>query len=76
LIDGFGETIDDVLFVDVGGSVGHDVMAFWKKFPDAKGALVVEDLEEILEKIEEGTLDADVRKVAHDFFTPQPIKGK
>ncbi|KAF2865104.1 O-methyltransferase-domain-containing protein [Massariosphaeria phaeospora] len=64
---------EDVLLVDVGGGRGDDVQAFGRKFADAKGRLVLEDRAVVIADIQQ--LDERVERVAHDFFTPQPITG-
>lgn len=71
-------SIDDlerVLFVDVGGGVGHQLIKFRERAKELKGKLAVEDLPAVLEEANE--LPQDVVKVGHDFFQPQPqsVKG-
>lgn len=62
-----------VFLVDVGGGTGHDVKglraAFGEKIP---GKLVLQDRPEIIDiaEVHEGD-----EKMAHDFLTPQPVKG-
>ena len=66
-------SIDDpekVLFVDVGGGVGHQLIKFRERAKDLKGKLVVEDLPAVLAQAND--LPEDVLKVEHDFFQPQP----
>ena len=63
---------DDVLLVDVGGSVGHDLQHFAKKFPDAVGRLVLEDL---IDTIKDAKVDTGIETIGYDFFTEQPVKG-
>jgi hypothetical protein len=70
--------IDDaerVLFVDVGGGMGHQVQRFSERYPDLKGKLVLEDLPIVVKHALD--LPSSIEKVGHDFFTPQPasIKG-
>lgn len=61
------------LLVDVGGGKGHDLIAFYKQFPNA-GRLVVEDLPAVLEPL--GEFSAVIEQVQHDFFSgDQPVKG-
>jgi hypothetical protein len=60
------------LLVDIGGGRGHDLEAFGKKFPNAKGKLVLQDLPPI-DDISE--LDQSIMRMKYDFFTEQPIKG-
>jgi hypothetical protein len=65
--------IDDperVLFVDVGGSLGHQTKKFAEAYPELTGKLVVEDLEDVVKSATD--LPEKITKVAHDFFKPQP----
>ena len=63
---------DRVLFVDVGGGRGESLRTFRRGHPDLIGRVVIEDLPKVIEgqKDEEG-----VEAIAHDFCTPQPVKG-
>lgn len=63
--------LDSALVVDVGGNVGHDLVALKEAHPDLQGKLVLEDL---AGPISAANLPAGFEKVAYDFFTPQPIK--
>ncbi|RVX74920.1 hypothetical protein B0A52_01197 [Exophiala mesophila] len=71
------QTPDRVSLVDIGGGVGNVV----KRILDASPSLnpkniVLEDLAPILEMSEkENVAPEGVRKVVHDFWTPQPIQG-
>ena len=65
---------DAVLIVDVGGGRGHDMKAFKKAFPDQRGRLIVQDLPTTIDEIQD--LMPGVEAMKHDFFTPQPIKGR
>ncbi len=62
-----------VMFVDVGGGMGHEAVALKKRFPDLPGRFVVQDLPQVVSR---QNLDAEVEFMAHDFLTPQPLKGK
>ena len=62
-----------VLLVDVGGSNGHDLDQFVETHPDIPGRLVLQDLPEIVAQARPKS--SRVEATAHDFFTPQPIKG-
>ena len=74
LISGFSGEPEDVLLVDVGGGNGHDLESFLALFAQAKGHLVLQDLPGTIDNLT--GLNEGVRAMAHDFFTPQPIKGK
>lgn len=64
---------EQVLFVDVGGGVGHQSVALRQALPGSvKGRIVVQDQEAVFKQ----ALKADgVEHVVHDFFTVQPLKG-
>ncbi len=68
-----GQSDDRVLFVDVGGGRGESLRKFRRNHPELRGRLVIEDLPKVFggQEVEEG-----VEAIAHDFFTPQPVKGK
>ncbi|KAJ5104579.1 hypothetical protein NUU61_001926 [Penicillium alfredii] len=60
------------LFVDVGGSVGHQCVALVKRLPQLVGRVVLEDLAPV---IANALLHPRVERLAHDFWTPQPVTG-
>ncbi|KAL9090814.1 MAG: hypothetical protein Q9159_001755 [Coniocarpon cinnabarinum] len=62
----------EVAFVDVGGGNGHDIVELLAKHPSLASRLVLQDLPDVL-----ATSDVPdgVGKVAHDFFTPQPLRN-
>lgn len=64
---------DTPILVDVGGNVGHDLEKFLAKHPGTASRLVLEDLPEVIER---ATCDKKIKRVKHNFFDPQPIKGK
>ncbi|CAI7623543.1 unnamed protein product [Penicillium viridicatum] len=66
---------DDVLLVDVGGGMGHDLSEFKRKWSDAPGRLVLQDLPDVIAQAKAGQLHPSVKAMEHDFFTEQPIKG-
>lgn len=63
---------DKVLFVDVGGGRGESIRTFRRNHPETRGRVIIEDLPKVVEdqEVEEG-----VEAIAHDFFTPQSVKG-
>ncbi|KKY14875.1 putative sterigmatocystin 8-o-methyltransferase [Phaeomoniella chlamydospora] len=65
---------DSVFLVDVGGGNGHDLMHFQKNYPDISGRLILQDLPGTIETAKD-KLTPGIEAMAHDFFTPQPIKG-
>lgn len=69
-----GADPEAVLFVDVGGGLGHDTEKLRKRNPNARAKLVVQDLPFVV-KQGQGKVDSAIQMMAHDFFTPQPIQG-
>ena len=63
----------DVLLVDIGGGHGHDLEKFSRRFGNAPGRLVLQDLPLTLDGV--GELDARIELFPHNFFNAQPIKG-
>lgn len=63
----------EVLLVDIGGGTGRDIVGFHKQFPDIPGRLVLQDLPAVIADAK--NLPQAVEPMAHDFFSPQPIKG-
>ncbi|KAJ0421350.1 S-adenosyl-L-methionine-dependent methyltransferase [Aspergillus carlsbadensis] len=64
---------DQVLFVDVGGGVGHQGVALRDRLPEAvKNRIVVQDVEMVIARAiqREG-----VEAMVHDFWEPQPVQG-
>lgn len=63
---------DRVLFVDVGGSIGHQSARLRAKYPNLPGRVIVQDLEETIKAAPpvEG-----VEFMTHNFFNPQPVIG-
>ncbi|KAL2797363.1 S-adenosyl-L-methionine-dependent methyltransferase [Aspergillus keveii] len=72
-----GVQADDVLVVDVGGGVGHDLAEFRRKWPGVTGRLVLQDLWEVIEQAKAMNRETErgVEAAVHDFFTEQPVKG-
>lgn len=68
-----GAVPDRPLVVDIGGGRGHDLTGFKQRFSEVKGTLVLEDLPAVIDDIK--SLDPEIKKLKHDFFTPQPVKG-
>lgn len=61
-----------VLLVDVGGGRGHDLERFHERFPEAGGQLILQDRPNVVSNT---SLQEPLKAMAHDFFSPQPIKG-
>ncbi|KAI0015265.1 S-adenosyl-L-methionine-dependent methyltransferase [Xylariomycetidae sp. FL0641] len=60
------------LLVDVGGNVGHDINKFLSKQPAMAPRLALQDRPDVVQLAK---CPSTVRIMAHDFFTPQPIRG-
>ncbi|KAL4887226.1 S-adenosyl-L-methionine-dependent methyltransferase [Aspergillus karnatakaensis] len=73
LIDGTTIGNEDVLLVDVGGSFGHDLSDFRRKWPSVPGRLILQDLPEVVSSVKD--LHPSIDVTAHDFFKEQPVKG-
>lgn len=64
---------DATLLIDIAGGEGHDTEAFHKRFPDAPGKLILQDLPPTIDNVKQ--LDDAVIRMKYDFFTPQPVQG-
>ena len=60
------------LLVDVGGGLGHDLVAFKQKLPHLPGKLIVQDLPVVIDDVKE--LSPGIEAMKHDSFKPQPVK--
>lgn len=60
------------LLVDIGGSKGDDLERFRLMHPGSGSHLYLEDLPAVLET---ATCGAEIRRIPHNFFEPQPIRG-
>ena len=72
LVEGFDPNASDVLLVDVGGGLGHDLQELQTRYPSLPGKLILQDRAEVISTITSTTLTTQAQ--AHDFFTPQPVK--
>ncbi|KKY22658.1 putative hydroxyindole o [Phaeomoniella chlamydospora] len=73
LVKGARTDADAVMLVDVGGSLGHDIVEFYHKHPKAPGRLVLQDLPAVIEHVKD--IERTIEPMSHDFFTEQPIRG-
>ncbi|KAI0019172.1 putative O-methyltransferase [Xylariomycetidae sp. FL0641] len=71
LTEGFEASVSDVLLVDVGGGLGHDILELRKKHPSLPGRAILQDRPEVISAV---AAEAAFEPMAHDFFTPQPVK--
>ena len=66
---------DAVLFVDVGGSKGHEAMIFHTAHPDIPGRLILQDVPSVIDQFRKDPSQG-IELMPYDFFTTQPIKGQ
>ncbi|KAK8069621.1 S-adenosyl-L-methionine-dependent methyltransferase [Apiospora phragmitis] len=71
LLDGADES--QPLLVDVGGNIGHDLDKFRAVYPDKDALLYLQDTAAVIKSTK---CPDTVNKMVHDFFQPQPIKGR
>lgn len=64
---------EQVLLVDVGGGMGHDLRQFKDRFPHISGRLILQDTESVIAQLKQSS--SGIEATVHDFFTPQPVKG-
>ncbi|KAH7319450.1 O-methyltransferase-domain-containing protein [Rhexocercosporidium sp. MPI-PUGE-AT-0058] len=67
------ESDSDIVLVDVGGGVGHDLTAFHEKYPALKGKLILQDLPIVIGSVKD--IPTKIEALSQDFFQPQQIKG-
>ena len=77
LLSGCRNGDQDILLVDVGGGLGHDI----EELKHKRSSLIGERRLILQELLERTVCDAKklrpwLEAMAYDFFTPQPIKGK
>ena len=75
LVEGFKGGKDDVLLVDVGGSIGHDLEGFRSKHPGRLGRLVFQDRSEVIAQIKADHKHLAIEATVHNFFSPQSIRA-
>ncbi|KAJ5728130.1 o-methyltransferase [Penicillium malachiteum] len=66
---------DGALIVDMGGSLGHDLSEFRRKWPQAAGRFILQDLPAVVKQAQSMDLHKSIETMVHDFFTEQPVKG-
>lgn len=60
------------VYVNMGGSIGHQCAEFKAKYPHVPGRVILQDLPH---SIERALQTPGVENMVHDFFQPQPVKG-
>lgn len=65
-------------FVDVGGAVGHQCIAFRENHPELKGAVILQDLPFIadLARKDSRIVELDIAVQDHDFMTPETTEAQ
>lgn len=69
------ESPDSPLIIDIGGNVGHDLIALHKSHPELEGKLILMDLPGPIRNAKRAGLPAAIEAVVYNFFTPQPVVG-
>ncbi|KAJ4419212.1 hypothetical protein N0V82_005119 [Gnomoniopsis sp. IMI 355080] len=72
LIDGFSSDPNAPILVDIGGSLGHDLVQFHKFHPDHPGTLILQDLPTVIEQLKD--LDGAIKPMPYSFLDEQPVK--
>ena len=67
-----GKSPDTPLLVDVGGGIGHQCVALKTRLPHVPGRIILQDLPQV---VAQAIPMEGVETMAHDFWTPQPVKG-
>ncbi|RAL08720.1 o-methyltransferase [Aspergillus homomorphus CBS 101889] len=75
LVEEITVSTEDVLLVDMGGGMGHDLSEFRRKWPDLAGRLIVQELPDVVAQARELNLDPRIELMVHDFFDEQVIIG-
>ena len=65
-------SLEETLFVDVGGGLGHQCIASRERFPHLSGRVILQD---IPQTVTHAIHHDKVEIMVHDFFEPQRIKG-
>ena len=61
-----------IMLFEIGGGLGHECLALSKQHLNLPGRFVNQDLPQL---VSDQKLDG-IESMAHDFFTPQPLKDK
>ena len=64
----------EVVLVDIGGGIGHDISEVRSKFLNLPGRMVLQDLPHVIDSIPQ-PLPSSIETMKYDMFTEQPIKG-
>lgn len=78
LLHDFPADFETPLLVDVGGGTGSDLRLCQRALPppyNTNAKLILQDLPSVIEDAQRKLFLTNIIPMAHDFFTPQPIKG-
>lgn len=64
---------DSPILVDMGGGLGHDLEHFRAHHPHVADRLYLQDRRDVVAL---SKCPDPVHKMAHDLFTPQPVRGR
>ena len=73
ILDDLDNHPDRVTLVDVGGGLGQGLVELRERFPDLQGRLILQDLPKTIQQA--GDSKGVFEAMAHNFYSPQPIKG-
>ncbi|UNI24538.1 hypothetical protein JDV02_010274 [Purpureocillium takamizusanense] len=65
---------DPVLFVDIGGGMGHQSIRLRERYPNAIGRVILQDMQVTIDRISK-PMPHGVEAMVHGLFDPQPVKG-
>ena len=60
--------------VDIAGGRGHYLAAFEKRFPYARGRMILQEVPDVIHDCP--NLDPTIERMERDMFEPQSIIGK
>ncbi|KAH0358954.1 S-adenosyl-L-methionine-dependent methyltransferase, partial [Aureobasidium melanogenum] len=63
----------EVVLVDVGGGIGHDINAFQRKHRIPPGRLILQDSAKVLKQAK---VEPNIEVMPYDFFRPQTVKAR
>ncbi len=69
-------TDTDVLIVDVGGGRGQALESIKASFPQLKGRMILQDVQDVIDDARTGGLAKHIEPQVASFFDGQQVKGK
>ncbi|KAK0625922.1 S-adenosyl-L-methionine-dependent methyltransferase [Immersiella caudata] len=67
-----GWSADNAVYVNIGGSIGHQCAQFKETYPHVPGRVILQDL---AHSIAQALPTAGVENMVHNFWDPQPVQG-